>query len=148
MTREEAEKLTEWMYRCPYDVANGIEPVSVEEGRAVVGVTLQPKHKNIFGIPHGGLIFSIADVACGVAADTAYQDAHIVTACSNLNFLYAAPEAKSLRAVGQVIKAGRTLAVAQADVYDDLDNHLATGQFTMHVSYAEAARHAAGKGEN
>ena len=57
-----------------------------------------------------------------------------MTAGSSFNFLFASPEAKSLRAVGQVIKPGHTLAIVQVDVYDDLENHLATGQFTMHVS--------------
>ena len=134
MTREQAEKLTEWMYRCPYEVANGIVPLEVEEGRIVIGMTLLPEHKNIWGIPHGALIFALADIASGVAADSVSGDVHIVTAGSTLNFLRANPDAKSLRGVGQVIKAGRTLVITQADVYDDQDNHLATGQFTMHVT--------------
>lgn len=134
MTREEAEKLTAWMSRCPYDAANGIRPLFVTEGRAEVGVTLKPEHLNIWDIPHGGLLFALADVACGVAADSIHPDAHIVTAGSSLNFLYATAKAKSLKAVGQVIKPGRSLTIVQADVYDDLGNHLATGQFTMHVS--------------
>lgn len=134
MTKEQAEKMTEWMYRCPYEVANGIVPVSLEEGRAVIGVTILPEHKNIWGIPHGALLFALADIASGVAADSLNDGSHIVTAGSSLNFLQASPDAKSLRGVGQVIKSGRTLAVVQADVYDDLDNHLATGQFTMHIS--------------
>ena len=136
MTKEEAEKLTEWMSRCPYDVANGVRPLSVTEGRAEVGVSLRPDHKNIWGIPHGALLYLLADVASGVAADSVHRDAHIVTAGSSFNFLYATSEAKSLRAVGEVIKPGHSLTIVQADVYDDQDHHLATGQFTMHVSHA------------
>ena len=134
MTEEQAKKMTEWMYHCPYEAANGIVPVSLEEGRAVIGVTILPEHKNIWNIPHGALIFAMADIASGVAADSLDDGVHIVTAGSTLNFLYASPDAKSLRGVGQVIKYGRTLAVVQADVYDDQDRHLATGQFTMHIT--------------
>ena len=134
MTKEQAKALTDWISRCPYDAAAGIKPLSVEEGRAEIGVILRPDHKNIWGIPHGGLLYSLADVACGVAADSVHIGAHVVTAGSSFNYLFANPEAKSLRAVGQVIKPGHTLAVVQADVYDDQNNHLATGQFTMHIS--------------
>ena len=134
MTKEQAEKLTEWLSRCPYDSANGIRALRVTEGRAEIGIELRPEHKNIWNIPHGGIVYSVADVACGVAADSVHEGAHIVTAGSSFNFLFASPEAKSLRAVGQVIKPGHTLAIVQVDVYDDLENHLATGQFTMHVS--------------
>ena len=134
MTKEQAEKLVEWISRCPYDAAMGITPLGVSEGRAEIGVTLRPEHKNIWSIPHGGLLYSLADVACGVAADSVHLGAHIVTAGSSFNFLFASPEAKSLKAVGQVIKPGHSLAIVQADVYDDQDNHLATGQFTMHIS--------------
>ena len=134
MTKEQAEKLTAWLDCCPYDSFNGIRPLAVSEGHAEIGVSLKPEHKNIYGIPHGGIVFSVADVACGVAADSLNEDAHIVTAGSSLNFLYADAEAKSLRAVGQVIRSGRTLVIVQVDVYDDREHHLATGQFTMHAS--------------
>ncbi len=141
MTQEQAKKMTEWMYRCPYESAAGIVPVSLTEGRSVIGVTLRPDHMNIWNIPHGGLLYALADIASGVAADSVHPDAHVVTAGSCFNFLYAAPDAKSLRAVGQVIKPGHSLTVVQADVYDDRDRHLATGQFTMHLSYDTAGAH-------
>ncbi len=133
MTKEQANKLTEWMSRCPYEVANGIRPISVTEGSAVIGITLRPEHRNIWNIPHGGILFSLADIASGVAADSVNEGTHIVTANSSFSFLQASEEAKSLRAVGRVIRSGHTLAVVQADVYDDQDNHLATGLFTMHI---------------
>ena len=135
MTKEQAERLTQWMYHCPYEVANGIVPIEVSEGRAVIGAEILPEHKNIWNIPHGGLLFALADIASGVAADSVHEGAHVVTAGSCFNYLFASPDAKHLRAVGQVIKPGHTLAIVQADVYDDLDHHLATGQFTMHISY-------------
>ena len=52
MTQEQAKKMTEWMYRCPYESAAGIVPVSLTEGRSVIGVTLRPDHMNIWNIPH------------------------------------------------------------------------------------------------
>ena len=131
MTKEQAEKLTAWLDRCPFDSANGIRALSVSEGRAEIGVGLKPEHKNIWGIPHGGIVFAAADVAAGIAADSIRPHMHIVTEGSSIHFLHANPEAKKLRAEGRVIKAGRFINIVQADVWDDLGNHLLTGQFDM-----------------
>ena len=73
-----------------------------------------------------------ADLAAGIAADSVREGMHIVTAGSSINFLAAPdPQAVKLRAEGRVIKAGRHINVVQADVYDDRENHLVTGQFNM-----------------
>ena len=127
-----ASLIEEINYDDPYNEANGIRTVTLEEGRSVVEVALLPEHKNIWGLPHGGILFAVADVAAGIAADSARKGMHIVTAGSNISFLYANPDAKMLRAEGRVIRAGRKINVVQSDVYDELGNHLVTGQFTMY----------------
>lgn len=115
----------------PFNEANGIRAVALEEGHSVLEVTLLPEHKNIWGLPHGGILFAAADVAAGIAADSVRQGAHIVTEGSSIHFLFANPDAKKLRAEGRVIKAGQRINIIQSDVYDELGNHLVTGQFTM-----------------
>ena len=117
---------------CPYNTANGIRTVLLEEGHSVVEVEVKPEHLNIWGLPHGGLLFAIADVASGTAAHSTRENAHFVTADSSIHFLYANPDAKRLRAEGKVIKAGRTLFIVQAEIYDDQGNHILTGQYTMY----------------
>ena len=134
MTAEERRQILDRINHCPYNSANGIAVTDVEPGLAVVEAEIRPEHKNIWGIPHGGLIFSLADIACGVACRSLRQDAYTVTAGSSLNFLYASQEIRRLRAEGRVSRSGHTLSVAQAEVYDDKGNHVATGQFTMHLS--------------
>lgn len=118
--------------RCPYNQANGIHAVRLEKGYAVVEAEVRPEHKNVWNLPHGGLLFAVADVASGIAAHSLKEDMHIVTAGSSVNFLRANPDAKRLHAEGRVIKAGHTLFIVQAEVYDDQNNHLLTGQFTMY----------------
>lgn len=116
----------------PYSEANCIRAVSLEKGRSVVEVTLLPEHMNIWRVPHGGILFAAADVAAGIAADSVRQGMHIVTEGSNVHFLYANANAKTLRAEGRVIRSGKRIHVVQSDVYDDAGNHLLTGQFTMY----------------
>lgn len=60
----------------------GIELASAGPGRATTRVTIDERHLNFFGTAHGGLVFSLADTAFGVAANTsgrlaAMVDAHL-----------------------------------------------------------------------
>ena len=47
---------------------NEIQIVDVDDGTSVIEVPLRKESNNPLGIAHGGLIFSICDVAAGVAA--------------------------------------------------------------------------------
>jgi acyl-CoA thioesterase len=49
---------------------NGIELVSVEEGRALARMELTEDHNNFLGTVHGGAIFALADVAFAAAANS------------------------------------------------------------------------------
>ena len=65
------------------------------------------------GFVHGGIIGMIADTACGYAAYSLM------------------PADCSLVARGEVVKAGRTLTVARAEVYAEDGKHVATMQQTL-----------------
>ena len=133
MTNEYLQSIIDSLnHEDPYNEANRIHAAALEEGRSVVEVTLLPEHKNIWGLPHGGILFAAADVAAGIAADSVREGMHIVTAGSDIHFLYANPDAKMLRAEGRVIRAGKRIIVVEANVYDELGHHLVTGQFTMY----------------
>ena len=82
------------------------------------------------GFVHGGIIGMIADTACGYAAYSLMPaSASLVTAEYKINILAAAM--RSLVARGKVVKAGRTLTVARAEVYSDDGAHIATMQQTL-----------------
>ena len=70
-TREYLDSIIEEInHTDPYNEANNIRAVSLEEGHSVMEVELKPEHKNIWGLPHGGIVFAAADVAAGIAADS------------------------------------------------------------------------------
>ncbi|MDE7021928.1 MAG: PaaI family thioesterase, partial [Lachnospiraceae bacterium] len=49
--------------------AAGIVIDEAEPGRAVCSLTLEEKHMNENHVPMGGAIFTLADIACAVAAN-------------------------------------------------------------------------------
>jgi uncharacterized protein (TIGR00369 family) len=82
------------------------------------------------GFVHGGIIGMIADTACGYAAFSLMPaDCSLVTVEYKINIL--APARGSLVARAQVVKAGRTLSVARAEVHDQDGRHVATMQQTL-----------------
>jgi uncharacterized protein (TIGR00369 family) len=82
------------------------------------------------GFVHGGIIGMIADTACGYAAYSLMPaDSSLVTVEYKMNIL--TPATSSLIARGEVVKAGRTLTVARAEVYAEDGKHVATMQQTL-----------------
>lgn len=86
------------------------------------------------GFVHGGIIGMIADSACGYAAFSLMPaGCSLVTVEYKINIL--APAAgRRLVACGEVLRPGRTLTVARAEVYADNDRgrvHCASMQQTL-----------------
>jgi uncharacterized protein (TIGR00369 family) len=82
------------------------------------------------GFVHGGIIGMIADTACGYAAFSLMPaGCSLVTVEYKINIL--APATSALVARGEVVKAGRTLTVARAEVYAHDRTHVATMQQTL-----------------
>ncbi|MGZ7068742.1 MAG: PaaI family thioesterase [Methanobacterium sp.] len=62
----------------------GIELLEVEEGKALVKMEINEKHLNGIGTVHGGVLFTLADFAFAVAANS-YGN---VTVAINVNISY------------------------------------------------------------
>jgi uncharacterized protein (TIGR00369 family) len=79
---------------------------------------------------HGGILGMIADTACGYAAFSLMPPGcSLVTVEYKMNIL--TPARSSLLARGHVVKPGRTLTIARAEVYAEDGKHVATMQQTL-----------------
>lgn len=82
------------------------------------------------GYIHGGVLGMIADTACGYCAFSLMPaGCSLVTVEYKINIL--APARSSLVAKARVIKPGRTLTIARAEVYADDGKHIASMQQTL-----------------
>lgn len=92
--------------------ATRVEPGVVEISVPVQGEILQP-HGNV----HGIIASAVADSAAGYAAQTLLPEGYdVVTVEYKINYL-APGVGEKIIAVGQVVRAGRTLSVCSADIY-------------------------------
>ena len=102
----------------------------VEPGYAEVALPWREDLTQQKGYVHGGIIGMIADTACGYCAFSLMPaDSSLVTVEYKINIL--APGLGSLVAKGQVVKAGRTLTIARAEVYSADGKHVASMQQTL-----------------
>lgn len=92
------------------------EITAIEPGRVVIEAPVGPAFLQQQGFAHGGFIFTLADSAAGYAALTALPpDVEVMTVEMKINML--SPATGRLRAEGQVVKAGRRIAVVGASVW-------------------------------
>ncbi|OJJ21473.1 thioesterase [marine bacterium AO1-C] len=94
----------------------------VEEGKVIIECPFKEGLSQQNGYFHAGVMTSIVDSACGYAALTMMPpNAEVLTVEFKVNFLRGMKTEKVI-AIGQVLKAGRTLTVCEGKVYE------ATGQ--------------------
>jgi uncharacterized protein (TIGR00369 family) len=103
---------------------------AIEAGASEIRLPYRADLTQQKGFVHGGIIGMIADSAAGYAAYSLMPaSASLVTVEYKMNIL--APARGSLVARGKVIKAGRTLTVARAEVYAEDGTHVASMQQTL-----------------
>ncbi|MDO5690046.1 MAG: PaaI family thioesterase [Tissierellia bacterium] len=101
-----------------------------EVGRAVVEIELSQPLMNGMGITHGGMLFTLMDMAAGSAVRSLGVTS--VTLQSSINYIRATKEGR-LRAEGQVIHPGRSTVVVHVKATDSNGKLVADANFTMYV---------------
>ena len=115
----------------------------VEAGRTEIHVPHWEGIEQQHGFVHGGVVGMVADSAAGYAAMTTVPaDASVLTVEYKMN-LMAPADGDHLVARGQVVRAGRTLIVTQAEVFAvkaDKETLCALMQQTIMVMHGKAEK--------
>lgn len=94
----------------------GAELLAVEPGRVAIGLPFRPELGQQDGFFHGGILATLADDAAGFAALSLMPaDARVLTVEFKINFMAPGRGERAI-ARGEVVRAGRTLTVARAEV--------------------------------
>ena len=109
----------------------GAKLALVTEGQVVITCQKRPELTQQNGFVHAGVLTSLMDVACGYAALTVMPaDADVLSVEFKTNLLRPAV-ASELKAIGTVVKAGKTLVFCEAKLIGNDDALIATMQATM-----------------
>jgi uncharacterized protein (TIGR00369 family) len=102
----------------PFAETLGFRLTELEPGRVVMELDCGRAHANTFGTVHGGVYCSVADTAMGIAHGSLLDDGEISTTVDlQISFLRPMRTGR-MRAEATVIKNGRTIALAECDVWD------------------------------
>jgi uncharacterized protein (TIGR00369 family) len=92
---------------------------AVERGHAVLRMEARPRHKQIHGVVHGGILAAMVDTAGAIAAYTTVpKGTHIATVELKINYLEPVPGGR-IRADARVLRAGRNFVVAECEIFDE-----------------------------
>lgn len=94
----------------------GARLVKVERGHVVIEWPFRSDLTQQHGFLHAGVVAAVADSACGYAALSTMPDGVAVLSVEFKVNLMRPAAGELFRAVGKVLRAGRTLTVCQAEV--------------------------------
>jgi acyl-CoA thioesterase len=101
----------------------GVELLDVSQGHAKVKLDLTDKHRNSFGTVHGGVVFTVADVAFAIAANSHGTVAMAINV--SISYLKAVTEG-TLYAEANEISRNPKLSTYAVDVTNEVGERIAT----------------------
>jgi uncharacterized protein (TIGR00369 family) len=101
----------------PFMVDLGVAPTAVREGRCETEMALLPRHLQHTGQAHAGVVTALADHTAGAAAQTVVRGTGVAITAELKTSLLRPAVGDRLVCVGRVVKPGRTLIFAEAEVF-------------------------------
>ena len=113
------------------DIENktGFRFVKIEDGVAVSELELEEEHFNPYGIPYGGVLFTMADDTSGAAFISAGGNG--VTVNGHVDYLRGTRDAQKLICTAKVRKAGRRIFYIDADIVNEKGDDLCRFKFVF-----------------
>ena len=101
----------------PFVDSLGVQVISAADGASEVLMQLGAAHMNTWGIAHGGVTMTLADVALAMAARSVAGDGiGVVTVEMKVNFMQ--PGRGELRGFGRVLHRSTTMAYCEGEIRD------------------------------
>ena len=115
LTEHEVQGLLKRIHDVPIMESLSMSITSLEQGVCVAKVPRHPKWDGIFETFHGGILGTIADsITCFAILTKLGADANVATTDFNIRFLR--PCHTDVICTARVIRAGRTLSLAEAEI--------------------------------
>jgi uncharacterized protein (TIGR00369 family) len=97
----------------------GFDVQSVQDGRAIFRLDVRPKHKQIHGVVHGGILAALADTTAAIAAYTVIpRGTELATLELKIKYLEPVPGGR-VKADARVLRAGRNFIVTECDIFNE-----------------------------
>ena len=101
--------------------------VLMQDGQAEMSWTPTPDMANPFGSVHGGIIATVIDEVTGAAVTSSIEAGSAPTVSLNVEYLHAIPIGGTYTAVGEIVRIGRAMAIADGRILNEEGKLLARG---------------------
>lgn len=119
----------------------GFQLEHAEIGRAKLRMKVQPRHMQIHGVVHGGVLASLADTAGGLALSLGLpHGSRAATVEMKMNFLEPVQQGVVF-AEAKILRQGKYLAVLECDLTDDRGRMVAKALMTFSIGLAKMRSH-------
>lgn len=109
----------------------GFDVESVHEGRAIFRLDVRPRHKQIHGVVHGGILAALADTAAAIAAYTVVpRGVELATLELKINYLEPVPGGR-IKADARVLRGGRNFIVTECEIFNESGSMAAKALLTF-----------------
>jgi uncharacterized protein (TIGR00369 family) len=105
----------------------------IKPGEVEISMLITKKHMATQQVAHGGIISALTDAGLSIAALTLFDNdnKYIATIEFKINFVKPALLNDTLKCIGTVIKQGKTVLVARAEVFNQRNENIAFAQGTL-----------------
>ncbi len=128
---EAAERARLLLAADAYSALLGIELLDAGDDRAHLSLLLGEQHLNFLGGGHGGVIFSLADMAFGLASNS--RGVMSIGIDAHMSYIIGSRAGDRLEAIAELVSRNRRTAVYRVDVRRE-DEILATFTGTVYVT--------------
>ena len=127
LNEQQVEAMMKRIHAVPIIETLQMTILRLDEGECEAHVPRATKWDGIYQTFHGGLLATIADtVTCCAILTKIGSDAKVATTDFNIRFLR--PCNTDVRCAARVIKAGRTMSLSEAEIYDSEDKLVSVAQ--------------------
>ena len=124
---KEIDSMLERINSVPITETLKMQILRLDKGECEAFIPRDTMWDGIFQTFHGGILATIADsITCWAILTKIGSDRKVATTDFNIRFLR--PCKTDVRCVAKVIKSGRTLSLAEAEIYDIDDKLVAVSQ--------------------
>jgi uncharacterized protein (TIGR00369 family) len=118
----------------------GFEVESVHDGRAIFRLDVCPRHKQIHGVVHGGILAALADTTAAIAAYTVVpRGVELATLELKINYMEPVPGGR-VKADARVLRSGRNFIVTECEIYNESGTMAAKALLTFSAAAGHTIR--------
>ncbi|HUL35787.1 MAG TPA: PaaI family thioesterase [Candidatus Eisenbacteria bacterium] len=118
----------------------GFQVESVHDGRAIFRLDVRPRHKQIHGVVHGGILAALADTTAAIAAYTVIpKGVELATLEFKINYMEPVPGGR-VKADARVLRKGRNFIVTECEIFTEKGSMAAKALLTFTAARGHVLR--------